>query len=110
MTQLTIEHAIAAGQHGMQVSMEAATRRDPEFAAKAEALFVHHLAASRDHSAWGEDLVDVARAHGVVPQDDRAFGSVFQSMARRQIIVCVEYGIRRKGRGTAGARRWRLFQ
>lgn len=92
----------------MSLSLEAAQRKDPLFAENASAAFLRHLAASPDRSAWGEDLVDAARADGVVAPDDRAFGAVFQSLARRGQIRCVELGLRRKGRGTAGARRWAL--
>lgn len=109
MEQLSIEHAIAQGERGMRISIEAATRRDPDFAAKVEALFLRHLAAVG--SAWGGDLTDIARAHGLASdRDARCFGAIFQGMARRNVIRCVEYGIRRKGNGTAGARRWALVQ
>lgn len=93
----------------MSLSLEAAQRKDPLFSEKAEAVFVRHLAASPNQAAWNEDMVDVAKAHGVVPADDRAFGAVFQSMSRRKVIVCVEYGPRRKGHSGAGARKWRLL-
>lgn len=108
--QLTLDDAIAAGQRGMTQATEAAERRDPLFREKAEAVMLRHLSTRHDRSAWGEDLTDIARAHGCTPPDDRAFGAVFQSLARRGLIRCVEFGVRRKGRGTAGARRWALCQ
>lgn len=108
--QLTLDDARAAGQHGMAVSLEAAEKRDPLFASKAERAILAHLAACPGLQCNGEDLVDIAKAHGAVPHDDRAFGAVFQSLARRGLIRCIGYGIRRKGRGTAGARIWGLCQ
>lgn len=106
--QMTLDDAIAAGQVGMAQATDAAEKRDPDFRTKAERAMVAHLSTRPDRSAWGEDLTDIARAHGCAPKDDRAFGAVFQSLARRGVIRCVEFGVRRKGRGTAGARRWAL--
>lgn len=108
MEQLTIESAISAGQQGMAISLESARKRDPEFAQKAEAAMLHHLVVC--YSASGEELVDVAKAHGAIAPDDRAFGSVFQSMARRGLIRTVGYTARRKGHGTAGGRVWAINQ
>ena len=54
----------------------------------------------------GEIVVDAAREHGYRPHDDRAFGAVFQSLARRGEIRHVGYTERRKGHGTGGARIW----
>jgi hypothetical protein len=110
MQQLTLEDAIAAGEQGMQQAAKGAERRDPGFAPRAEALFRAHLVACPDLADWNENMVDAARAGGVAPEDDRAFGIVFKSMAARGVIECIEYGPRRKGRGTAGARKWRLCQ
>lgn len=108
--QLSLDDAIRQGEAGMAQAAEAATRRDPLFRERAEAVMLQHLSTRPDRSAWGEDLTDIARAHGCTPPDDRAFGAVFQSLARRGLIRCVEFGVRRKGRGTAGARRWALCQ
>lgn len=55
----------------------------------------------------GEELVDHCQRIGLVPHDSRAFGSVFQSLARDKQIVSVGFAARRKGHGTAGARLWR---
>jgi hypothetical protein len=54
----------------------------------------------------GEQLVDAAKAHGHRPHDDRAFGSVFGVLVRRNLIRCVGYCARAKGHGTAGGRIW----
>lgn len=104
MTQLTIEHAIAAGQHGMAISMAKAQEVDPLFSEKAKAAILAHLRVVG--SASGEVLTDVARAHGARPHDDRAFGGVFQSLSRAGLIRTVGYCARTKGHGTAGGRIW----
>ena len=106
--QLTLDDAINAGQAGMAISLERAEKRDPDFSKKAEAAMLRHLVAC--FSASGEELVDVARAHGAIPHDDRAFGSVFQSMARRGLIRTVGFCLRKKGHMGAGGRVWGLVR
>jgi hypothetical protein len=106
--QLTIDDAIAAGQQGMQVCVDKAQRRDPLFTEKASAAILQHLQVVGQCS--GEVLTDVARAHGAVPHDDRAFGAVFQSLARKGLIRCVGFCVRTKGHGTAGGRIWGIVR
>lgn len=60
----------------------------------------------REHEATGEQIVDDMKAAGHVPHDDRAFGSIIGTLARRKRIVCVGFANRRKGHGTSGARVW----
>ena len=110
MQQLTLDESRSAGQVGMAISLEAATRRDPDFAAKASEAILRHLSACPGLQASGEDLVDVARAHGAVPHDDRAFGAVFQSLSRRGLIRTVGFCLRKKGHMGAGGRVWGLCQ
>lgn len=50
--------------------------------------------------------VDAAIAHGYRPHDQRAFGSVFGTLSRRNLIRCAVYCERSKGHGTAGGRVW----
>ncbi len=104
MNQLTIDDAIAAGDHGMAVCAQKAERVAPAFTEKAAEAILQHLQAVRQCS--GEVLTDVARAHGAVPHDDRAFGAVFKSLARRGLIRHVGYCQRTKGHGTSGGRIW----
>lgn len=56
----------------------------------------------------GEELVDACQDRGIVPHDGRAFGPVFKELARRGLIETVGFAMRRKGRGTAGARVWQI--
>ena len=55
----------------------------------------------------GEFCVNQAKAAGFAPHDDRAFGSVFQSLARKGLIRCAGFTLREKGHSTAGGRLWR---
>lgn len=103
---MNLQQAQAAGQVGMQMSLLSAVDRDPQFAEKAKTAILRHL---RDNGATaGEDLVAVARAHGARPSDDRAFGSIFQSLSRKGQIRTVGFCLRTKGHGTAGGRVWAL--
>ncbi len=56
----------------------------------------------------GEVLTNHCVSLGIVPHDGRAFGPVFGALVRRKAIVCVGFGTRVKGHGTAGARLWTL--
>jgi hypothetical protein len=108
VSQLTIEDAIAAGDDGMSRCLDKAVKRDSEFTEKATAAIVAHLQVVKECS--GEVLTDVARAKGAVPHDDRAFGAVFKSLARRGVIRHVGFCLRTKGHGTAGGRIWGIAQ
>jgi len=54
----------------------------------------------------GEALTDAAKEHGYRPIEDRAFGSLYATLARRNLIRCVGFCTRQKGHGTAGGRTW----
>lgn len=56
----------------------------------------------------GEDLTDAAKAAGITPPDDRAFGAVFSFLSRKRAIEPAGFCERRKGHGTAGGRIWAL--
>lgn len=110
MSQLTIEDAIAAGQESMQECVEHA--EELGFSTDAAKAFVLNWLAEYGPS-WGEDIVDAAeKTHrlDLRVHDARAWGSVFSGLARQHKIRTVEIGLRRKGKGTAGARRWSLVQ
>lgn len=108
--QMTIDQAIAAGEAAMQRCTDKA--EELGFSTDAARAFVLNWLTEYGPT-WGEDITDAAHRAGrpdLVAHDDRAWGSVFSSLARRHRIRCVELGMRRKGRGTAGARRWALVQ
>lgn len=65
------------------------------------------LAWLRTHGqTTGEVLVNLVKGLGHIPHDDRAFGAVFLSLVRANLIRCTGYAPRAKGHGTAGARIW----
>jgi hypothetical protein len=64
------------------------------------------LALKRRGQMSGEALVNLAKAAGYTPHDDRAYGSVFSTLSRRGAIRCVGYCERKKGHSTAGGRLW----
>jgi hypothetical protein len=68
------------------------------------------LAALRRSSVplTGEQLVDHCVQAGIVPHDQRAFGSVFAGLARDGLIESAGFTTRTKGHGTGGARLWRV--
>jgi hypothetical protein len=101
--------AIDAGKSGSASVLANALRHDPNFVAKATEAIIRHLRAC-PKGCSNEDLVDVARAHGAIPHDDRAFGNIFRSLQSRGVIHTIGFGMRRKGRGAYGARIWALVQ
>lgn len=93
-------------QSGMAVCFAKAEQIDPDFSTKAEAAILAHLRTVGQ--CPGEDLTEIAKAHGAVPHDDRAFGAVYQSLSRRGPIKTVAFCLRKRGHGTAGGRVWGL--
>ena len=110
--QLTLESAIAAGQHGMAISLESAERRDPSFRPKAENAILRHLAHAPGFQASGEELVLICKALGIVPANgDRAFGAVFRALSTSNRIRCLRSDLpRSRGHGTSGGKLWGLVQ
>lgn len=110
MSQLTIEDAIAAGQEAMQQCADKAESLG--FSTDAARDFViGWLALSGP--AWGEDMVDAAERLGradLRTHKPKAWGGVFSALSKKGRIRCIELGLRRKGHGTAGARKWSLVQ
>lgn len=110
MIQVTIDEAIAQGEAAMQACTEKA--QSLGFSTDAARAFVLNWLAEYGPT-WSEEIVDAAEKAGrsdLVGHDTRCWGSVFSSLARQGRIRCIEIGMRRKGKGTAGARRWSLTQ
>jgi len=83
-----------------------AEQQRPGFGDQAAALILAQLAQHGPMS--GEALTDACRRAGLVPHDDRAFGSVFLRLSKSGRIVTVGYTTRTKGHGTSGGRIWGL--
>lgn len=110
MTQITLDFQAAreAGETAATACLARAQRSDPEFSAKAAAAILAHLRAVGQAS--GEVLVDVAIAHGARCADSRAFGPIFSSLSRKNLIRTDGFCMRTKGHGTAGGRLWVLVR
>jgi|SRR6185312_3128332 len=109
--QLSIDFTAARelGEQAANACLAKARKADPEFSEKAAAAILAHLKAVRQAS--GEKLVDVAIAHGARPHDSRAFGGVFQGLARKGLIECLRSDLpRARGHGTSGGRLWSICQ
>jgi hypothetical protein len=105
LNQLTIDFdARAEGNRQADACTDKATRVSG-FDREGAADFI--LGWLRRHGAMsGEALTDAAKLHGFRAHDDRAFGSVYSGLARRNLIRCVGFGTRTKGHGTGGLRIW----
>lgn len=109
MNQLSIFDMPAARAAGVMASEQCAAKaeRTTSFSTHlAREWVLKHLDAHGPTS--GENLVDRMKAAGHVPHDDRAFGSVFQSLARERRIEKAGYVERRKGHSTGGGLLWRI--
>lgn len=98
-----VEIARAAGEVAANRCEAAAEKRGWD--STGASAFVLAL-IKRQGPCSGEFCVNQAKAAGFQPHDDRAYGAVFQSLVRKRLIRCTGFGMRAKGRGTAGARMW----
>lgn len=106
-TQSPIDLAREAGTQAATACLAKAQRAAPDFADLAKAAILAHLAAHGPTS--GENLVDVALIHGARCKDARAFGGVFQSLARKGLIKCLRSDLPRiRGHGTTGGKLWSI--
>lgn len=104
--QMSFTFARAIGAQMAGLCAERAEDDVPDFSERAKAFVLEYL---RDHGVSSSELItDAAKLAGLVPHDDRAFGAIYQSLARRKRIEFVGFCARRKGHGTAGGRLWRL--
>lgn len=104
----TFFQAQIAGEQGMAISLDKAEKHSPGFAEAAKEAILAHLKAVGQAS--GEDLVEIAKAHGAVPENgDRAFGGIFNSLRKGGQIVCLRSDLpRKRGHGTSGGRLWAI--
>ena len=101
-----VAQARAVGQVAGEMAQGRAERREPGFSERAKA---HILVVLRERGPTsGETLTEACAAEGIKAPDMRAFGPIFAALVRQGRIRCVGYCLRKKGRGTAGGRIWRL--
>lgn len=101
-------HAAArkAGERAGNLAADKAEREANGFRERATAFVLGYL---QQHGvSSGELITDAAKLAGIKPPDDRAFGPVYATLARKGRIVAAGFCMRRKGNGTAGGRLWRL--
>ena len=104
---MSFETAREAGEQAAALCLDRARRADPEFPEKAADAILRHLKAVI--RASGEDLVDIAIAHGARPRDMRAFGGIFQRLVREHSIRCIRSDLpRRRGHGCSGCRLYEI--
>lgn len=84
----------------------AAERSDVMFLERAKKFVLFYL--GRCGEASSEEITDAAKASGILPPDDRAFGPVYLSLSRRGLIVKAGFCLRKKGHLTSGGNLWRL--
>jgi len=87
-----------------QVAVHAEQHR-AHFSADAQAFVLTYL---RQGPASGEVITLACKQAGIVPHDDRAFGTVYMSLAKRGLIEKVGMVRRERGHGTAGGNVWAL--
>ncbi len=96
---MTIDEAIAAGARGMQQAQAGAGEWFSEQAFR----FVQWYSATAAGPFPAEAVVEMARLHGLVTLEERAWGPVFMRAARASIIRRSSVTYRRaKGHGSLG--------
>lgn len=94
------------GERQMQLALDAATSTDPSFGARAYTFIVAYVHEHADTLGGvpGEQVTLAARAAGIRPKDDRAFGPVYAKAIRSGDIRVSGTCVRVRGHGTAGGR------
>ena len=106
MAQISIDFARALGTEAGERCADKAEQVVEGFRETAAAFMVAYL---RQHGVSTSELMtDAAKLAGIEPHDDRAFGPVIATLARKKLIEFDGFCARRKGHGTAGGRRWKL--
>ena len=107
MHQLTLDDAQTAGAVGMAISLEAATKRDPDFGQKAERAMVQFLAQQPKRRAKGEEITEaVCQAIGC---HGRQLGAIYKRLIGVRLQVTQSNLPRRYGHGSLGAKEYELI-
>lgn len=102
-TATASREALAAGLGQMQLCLQAADRRDPQWS---QLAYLYLQTWLRDVATPGvpfnpEDFTDAAEGAGLAPHDSRAFGAIFSRAAREGLIRrSTTLFRRRKGHGS----------
>lgn len=101
-----LSEAATARDEALRNVTARAERSDVLFLERARKFVLFYL--SRCGEASSEEITDAAKANGIRPPDDRAFGPVYLSLSRRGLIVKAGVCLRKKGHLTSGGTLWRL--
>jgi len=104
MNQLSLPLAIRLGEHAMQRTQIRAEHAEPGFTQRAADFILGYLTDCGPTP--GELLTDLAKAKGIRPPDDRAFGAAIKMLVRRGQIRQAGWCERTKGHGCGGGRVW----
>lgn len=108
--QLGLEIARAEGEAAMNACMDAAERRDPGVSVAMYAFLVRWaMQRERGERFSAEALSDAYAADRsfVQPKDQRAWGSVITKALNARVIRWIDNdGVRRKGHGSKGCKRY----
>lgn len=105
-TPILSERVNAERDQAIQQVTQHAEDHRPGFSDEAATFVVHHLRANGPTSS--EQLSIACKDAGIVPHDDRAFGSVYKTLATRGVITKVGTVRRERGHGTSGGTVWGL--
>ena len=100
--------AMVERDKAMQRVEARAERVDVRFPVKAQNFVICYLSDHWRGEASSEEITDAAKKAGIIPPDDRAFGPVFMTLVRAEVIEKSGICARRKGHGTSGGNIWRL--
>lgn len=103
-TEPPAKRAIRLRDQAMQSVGQKAEDVKPGFGQRAADFILRYLRAHGRKP--GEVLTEACKAAGIVAHDDRAFGPVYYSLAKRNLIRKVGTVKRLKGHGTAGGNVW----
>ena len=93
------------GHRGAERARGAADRACPGFSERAYAFLCDYAHQQGVRGTFrGEECTDAMKMAGIVPHDDRAFGSIYAKAIRQGVIRVAGYCARTKGHGTAGGR------
>jgi hypothetical protein len=104
---LPLPYAVArqTGHEGAERARAKAEEACPDFSARAYAFLADYAHQQGTRGTFsGESCTDAMKMAGIVPHDDRAFGSIYARAIRQGLIRVVGYCARTKGHGTAGGR------
>ena len=97
------QRAATARRLGAEAAERAAANAGDDFSERALAFITRYVAA-QSAPVPGESVTLAAKAAGIVPHDDRAFGSVYAKALRTKHIRVAGFCARIRGHGAFGGK------